>query len=230
MDLKALRPISYGLYIIGSRKGDRINGQIANTVVQVCSEPPTISVAINKGNLTHELIKDSKVFTVSVLCQDAPLSLIGKFGFQSGRDSDKFDGVNYKLGETKAPIVLEHTVAYMEAKVINQVDVGTHTIFIGELVDAEVLTEDEPMTYAHYHQVKRGTTPKTAPSYIEEKLAQKEGDIGMAKYKCSVCGYVYDPEQGDPESNIAPGTPFEELPEDWVCPVCGAPKSDFEKQ
>ena len=171
MDLKALRPISYGLYIIGSRKGDRVNGQIANTVVQVCSEPPTISVAINKGNLTHEFIEDSKVFTVSILCQDAPLSLIGKFGFHSGRDSDKFDGVDYKLGETRAPIVLEHTVAYMEAKLINQVDVGTHTIFIGELVDAEVLTEDEPMTYAHYHQVKRGTTPKTAPSYIEEKLA-----------------------------------------------------------
>ena len=230
MNLKALRPISYGLYIIGSRKGDRINGQIANTVIQVCSEPPTISVAINKGNLTHEFIKDSRVFTVSVLCQDAPLSLIGKFGFQSGRDSDKFDGVNYKLGETKAPIVLEHTVAYMEAKVVNEVDVGTHTIFIGELVDAEVLTEDEPMTYAHYHQVKRGTTPKTAPSYIEEKTAEKGGAIRMAKYKCSVCGYVYDPEKGDPESDIAPGTPFEELPEGWVCPVCGASKDAFEKQ
>lgn len=230
MNLKALRPISYGLYIIGSRKGDRINGQIANTVIQVCSEPPTISVAINKGNLTHEFIEDSKVFTVSVLCQDAPLSLIGNFGFKSGRDSDKFDGVNYKLGETQAPIVVEHAVAYMEAKVINKVDVGTHTIFIGELVGAEVLTEDEPMTYAHYHQVKRGTTPKTAPSYIEEKSIEKEGDTKLAKYKCSVCGYVYDPEKGDPESNIAPGTPFEDLPDDWVCPVCGAAKSDFEKQ
>jgi flavin reductase (DIM6/NTAB) family NADH-FMN oxidoreductase RutF/rubredoxin len=230
MNLKALRPISYGLYIVGSRKGDRINAQIANTVIQVCSEPPTISVTINKGNLTHEFIRDSKVFTVSVLCQDAPLSLIGKFGFKSGRDADKFAGVNYKLGSTKAPIVLEHAVAYLEAKVINEVDVGTHTIFIGELVDAEVLTEDEPMTYAHYHQVKRGTTPKAAPSYIEEKDTKKEGEVKMAKYKCSVCGYVYDPEKGDPESNIAPGTPFEDLPDDWVCPVCGASKDEFEKQ
>ncbi len=229
MNLKALRPISYGLYIIGSRKGDRINGQIANTIVQVCSEPPTISVAINKGNLTHEFIKDSKVFTVSVLCQEAPLSLIGKFGFKSGRDTDKFEGIDYELGDTQAPIVLEHAVAYMEAKVTNEVDVGTHTIFIGELVAAEVLTEDEPLTYAHYHQVKRGTTPKTAPSYIEEKNTKKEGDIKMAKYKCSVCGYIYDPEKGDPESDTPPGTPFEALPEDWTCPVCGAAKSDFEK-
>jgi flavin reductase (DIM6/NTAB) family NADH-FMN oxidoreductase RutF/rubredoxin len=226
MNLQALRPISYGLYIIGSRKGDRINAQIANTVVQVCSEPPAISVAINKGNLTHEFIKDSGVFTVSVLCQDAPLSLIGKFGWKSGRDADKFDGVNYILGETKAPIVLDHAVAYMEAKVVNEADARTHTIFIGELVGAEVLSEDEPMTYAHYHKVKRGTTPKTAPSYIEEK---KGGTPKMAKYKCSVCGYIYDPEKGDPDSGVAPGTPFEDLPGDWTCPVCGASKSEFEK-
>ena len=226
MNLQALRPISYGLYIIGSRKGDRINGQIANTVVQVCSEPPAISVAINKGNLTHEFIKDSGVFSVSVLCQDAPLSLIGKFGWKSGRDADKFDGVNYILGETRVPIVLDHAVAYMEAKVVNEADAGTHTIFIGELVGAEVLSEDEPMTYAHYHKVKRGTTPKTAPSYIEEK---KGGTPRMAKYKCSVCGYIYDPEKGDPDSGVAPGTPFEDLPGDWSCPVCGASKSEFEK-
>jgi len=230
MNPKALHSLSYGLYIVGSRKGDKINAQIANTVIQVCSEPPTIAVTINKGNLTHEFIKASRVFAVSVLCQDAPLSLIGNFGFKSGRDSNKFDGVNYKLGETKSPIVLEHTVAHMEAKVVNEVDVGTHTIFIGELVAAEVLTEDEPMTYAHYHQVKRGTTPKTAPSYVEDRNVKKEGESKLAKYKCSVCGYVYDPEKGDPESDIAPGTPFENLPDDWVCPVCGASKDEFEKQ
>jgi len=230
MNLKALHSISYGLYIVGSRKRDKINAQIANTVIQVCSEPPTISVCINKWNLTHEFIKDSKVFTVSVLCQDAPLSLIGNFGFKSGRDADKFDGVNYKLGETKAPIVLEHAVAYMEAKMVNELDVGTHTIFIGELVAADVLTEDEPMTYAHYHRVKRGTTPKTAPSYVEDNSVKKEGDTKLAKYKCGVCGYVYDPEKGDPESDIAPGTAFEDLPDDWVCPVCGATKDKFEKE
>jgi len=226
MNLKALHSISYGLYVIGSRKGDRINGQTANTVIQVSSQPPTISVCINKENLTHEFIKDSGVFTVSVLSQDTPLSLIGRFGFKSGRDIDKFDGVNYRIGETQAPIVLDHALAYMEAKVTQEVDAGTHTIFIGELVGADVMKKGEPMTYAYYHQVKRGTTPKTAPSYIEERkvVAPK-----MAKYKCTVCGYIYDPELGDPDGGIKPGTPFEEIPDDWVCPVCGASKDKFEK-
>jgi flavin reductase (DIM6/NTAB) family NADH-FMN oxidoreductase RutF len=168
MDLKVLRNCTYGLYVIGSRKGDRLNGQIANTVFQVTSEPPIIAVSINKQNLTHEFISESKVFTASILSQDTPLSFIGHFGFKSGREVDKLKDVNYKLGEAKAPIVLDHSVAYLEAKVINQVDVGTHTIFIGELVGADILNEGEPMTYAYYHQVKRGTTPKTAPSYIKK--------------------------------------------------------------
>ena len=168
MNLKALHAISYGLYVIGSKKGERLNGQTANTAIQVSSEPPTISVCINKGNLTHEFIKDSGVFTVSILSQDTPLSFVGKFGFKSGRDTDKLDGVNYKTGETQAPIVLDYALAYLEARVIKDVDVGTHTIFVGQLVEADVLKEGEPMTYAYYHQVKRGTTPKTAPSYIKE--------------------------------------------------------------
>lgn len=230
MDAKALHSISYGLYIVGSIKGDKINAQIANTVIQVSSEPPKLSVCINKQNLTYEYIKASKVFSVSVLCIDAPLSLIGNFGFKSGRDGDKFADVDYKIGETGAPIVIEHAVSYMEVKVTDEVDVGTHTTFIGEIVSAEVLQENEPMTYAHYHQVKRGTTPKTAPSYVEEKTEKKEGEKKMAKYKCSVCGYVYDPEKGDPESNIPPGTAFEDLPDDWTCPVCGASKDEFEPE
>ncbi len=227
MDTKALYKLSYGLYVISSRKGDKLNAQIANTVVQVSSQPPTISVCINKENLTHEFIRDSKVFTVSILSQDAPLSFIGRFGFKSGRDIDKLEGVNHKIGESRAPIVLDHTLAYLEAKVIKDVDAGTHTIFVGELVGAEVLREGEPMTYAYYHQVKRGTTPKTAPSYIEEK---KETAPKMAKYKCTVCGYIYDPKLGDLDSGVAPGTPFEKLPADWVCPVCGASKDEFEKE
>ena len=168
MNLKALHQISYGLYVVCSRKGDRINGQTCNTVIQVSSEPPIISVCLNKGNLTHEFVEYSGVFTASILSQDTPLSFIGRFGFKSGREVDKFDGVNYKRGETQAPIVLDHTLAYLEAKVISTADVGTHTIFIGELVDAEVIQEGEPMTYAYYHQVKRGTTPKTAPSYHKD--------------------------------------------------------------
>jgi flavin reductase (DIM6/NTAB) family NADH-FMN oxidoreductase RutF/rubredoxin len=226
MNTKALRSLSYGLYVVASQKQGKLNAQIANTVGQVTSEPPIISVCINKQNLTYEFITESKVFTASILSQDTPLSFIGHFGFKSGREVDKLKGVNYKLGETQAPIILDHSLAYLEARVIDQVDVGTHTIFIGELVGADVIGEGEPMTYAYYHQVKRGTTPKTAPSYIEER---KEEVSKMGKYQCSVCGYIYDPELGDPDGGIKPGTPFEEIPDDWVCPVCGASKDQFEK-
>ncbi len=226
MDLKALYKLGYGLYIVSSKKGKSFNGQVANTVFQITSQPPTIAVSINKTNLTYEYIKQSRVFTASILAQDAPLAFIGHFGFKSGRDMDKFKGINYKIGVTEAPIVTDHTLAYLEAKVTQEVDAGTHSIFIGEVVGAEVINEGEPMTYAYYHQVKRGITPKSAPSYIEEK---KEAPAKMAKYKCTVCGYVYDPELGDPDGGIKPGTPFEKLPDDWVCPVCGAAKSEFKE-
>jgi flavin reductase (DIM6/NTAB) family NADH-FMN oxidoreductase RutF len=169
MNTKALHKLGYGLYVVTSRKGEKLNGQIANTVFQITSEPPTIAVSINKNNLTHQFIKESKVFAASALCQSTPLSFIGRFGFKSGRDIDKLEGVDYKIGMTQAPVVIENAVAYLEAKVIKEVDMGTHTIFIGELVNADVLTEEECMTYEYYHKVKRGTTPKTAPSFIEEK-------------------------------------------------------------
>jgi len=226
MDTKALHQISYGLYVIGARKGDRLNAQIANTVIQVCSEPVTIAVCINKNNLTHDFIRESRAFSVSILAQDTPLNFFGNLGFKSGRETDKLRDIKYKMGETGAPIVLDNALAYLEAKVISEADTRTHTIFIGEVVEAQVLREGEPMTYAYYHQVKRGTTPKIAPSYVEEK---KEV-TGLAKYRCMVCNYVYDPELGDPESGISPGTPFEKLPDDWVCPVCGVGKDQFEKE
>ncbi len=226
MNTKALQKISYGLYIVGSKKADKFNAQVANTVIQITSEPPTIAVSINKNNLTHEFIRTSKVFTVSVLSRDTPISFIGNFGFKSGRDIDKLKGIKYIKGETGAPVVTENAVSYLEARVIKEVDVGTHTFFIGELAGGDILVEGEPMTYAYYHQVKRGTTPRTAPSYIEE---QKEVAPGMAKYKCSVCGYIYDPERGDPDGGIKPGTAFQDIPDDWVCPVCGASKDKFEK-
>jgi len=223
MDTKVLHQINYGLYIITWTKGGKFSGQIANTLFQVTSEPPTVAVSINKQNLTHEFIRDSRVFAASILSRDPPLSFIGNFGFKSGRDVDKLAQVSYKIGKTGAPVVLDHTLGYLEIKVINEVDVGTHTIFIGELVEAETLRSGEPMTYAYYHEVKRGTAPKTAPTYIKEEKVKK-----LAKYKCTVCGYIYEPEMGDPDGGIAPGTSFEEIPDDWVCPVCGAAKSDFE--
>jgi len=225
---KALYQISYGLYVVSSRKSDKFNGQIANTVFQITSEPPTIAVSINKQNLTHQFIKESQKFAVSVLSKDTPMKFIGHFGFRSGREIDKFEDVNYKIGDNDIPIVLDNAIAYLVAEVIKEVDVGTHTIFMGKVVEAEILKNEEPMTYAYYHEVKQGKAPKTAPTYIKEET--KEEVENMVKYRCKVCGYVYDPEKGDPESGIKPGTPFEELPEDWVCPICGAGKEEFEKE
>ena len=169
MNVKALHKIGYGLYVITSKKDNRFNGQIANTVFQVTSEPPTIAVSINRNNLTWEFIKASKVFAVSVLCEETPLTFIGRFGFKSGRDTDKFEGVNYKIGETGAPVVLDNTVAYLEARVTQEMDVGTHTIFIGQLVNAEVISDETCMTYDFYHKIKGGKTPKAAATYIEGK-------------------------------------------------------------
>jgi flavin reductase (DIM6/NTAB) family NADH-FMN oxidoreductase RutF/rubredoxin len=234
MNVKALYKIGYGVYIVTSKKGDRLNGQIANSVFQVTSEPPTVAISINKKNLTWEFIKESGVFAVSVLSEATPMTFIGRFGFKSGRDINKLEGTGYRIGETGAPIVLDHAVAYLEAKVKQALDVGTHTIFVGEIVNADVLTEEACMTYEYYHQIKGGKTPKTAATYVAEKIEAKpqgksEVKADMTKYKCNICGYIYDPAQGDPGNGIKPGTPFSALPDSWICPSCGAAKSEFEE-
>jgi len=169
MNLKVLHKVSYGLYIVGTKKLDSINGQAANTVVQISSDPTSIAVSINKQNLTHEYIQSGGYLTVSILSRETPLSLVGQFGFKSGRETDKFSGVNYKLTEHGLPYITDHTLAYLEAKVFTEMDAGTHTIFLGQLTAAEGLAEGEPMTYAYYHQVKRGTTPPTAPTYLSKE-------------------------------------------------------------
>jgi len=141
MALKALRNIGYGLYVIGSKKGDKLNAQVANTVFQVTSKPASVAVSLNKNNLTHEYIDESKVFSASVLCTATPLAFIDLFGFRSGRDVDKLDGAAYKIGKTGAPVILDNAVACFEARVTQQIEVGTHTILIGEVVDAETVSK-----------------------------------------------------------------------------------------
>lgn len=230
MNDKALYKIPYGLYVICSKKGKKINGQIVNALFQVTAKPPTIAVSINKKNLTHEYISESKVFTASILCENTPMTIIGTFGFKSGRDVNKFENVDYKIGKTGAPIILGCTLGYIEAKVINQISIGTHTIFIGEVIDTDVFNQDPVLTYDFYTKVKGGYSPKTAPTYREKEKIQKKEEKNMDKYVCTVCGYVYDPAKGDPDSGIKPGTKFEDLPDDWVCPVCGASKDAFEKE
>jgi len=141
--------------------------------------------------------------------------------------------VNFKLGTTQAPIVLDYTLAYLEAQVIDKIDVGTHTIFIGKIIGASVMSQEPAMTYEYYHEVKGGYSPKSAPTYnsdVDKKTEEKKEDIKMVEYVCTVCGYVYDPAKGDPDSGIAPGTAFKDIPNDWVCPVCGAGKKAFEIQ
>ena len=133
MNLEALHRLGYGLYVGSSKIGDRLNGQIANTMFQITSQLLTVAVGINKQNLTHEFIKESKVLVVSILSRDTPLSFIGRFGFKSGRDIDKFEGIGYRIGETQAPVVTDNTLAYIEARVIQEVDVGTHTILLVSL-------------------------------------------------------------------------------------------------
>ena len=161
------------------------------------------------------------------------MPFIGHFGFKSGRDMDKLATVQHKVGITGAPVVLENTLSYLECEVVGSMDVGTHTIYVGKIVDAAVVQQGTPMTYEYYHKIKGGKSPKAAPTYVkEEGAAGKPAEAApgkAAKYTCSVCGYVYDPEQGDPAGGVKPDTFFESLPDAWVCPVCGAPKTSFEK-
>ena len=165
MNLDALFNISYGLYIVSSKKGNKINAQVANTVFQITPQPATIAISIAKKNLTHEFITESKVFTVSIISDKWTMIDIGRFGFRSGRDIDKFADCNYKIGKNGAPIVLDKTVGYIECKVINSLDTGSHTIFLGEVTEAENLSELNPMTYDYYHKVLRGKEPKNAPTF-----------------------------------------------------------------
>ena len=165
LDKKALFQLTYGMFIVCAGSRDKFNGQICNTAIQVTSEPVKISICINKNNLTHQYIEESRVFTVSILEQDTPMEFIGRFGFRSGRDFNKFEGVNYKTGKSGAPVVLDYTLAYLEAELKDKLEVGTHTIFVGEVIGGEVLKSGTPMTYAYYHQVKKGKVPKTAPHY-----------------------------------------------------------------
>ncbi|MDY6786521.1 MAG: rubredoxin [candidate division WOR-3 bacterium] len=239
MNVRTLYKVSYGLYIVSSKKGDKLNGQIANTVFQISNDPKTMAISINKDNFTHECITRTQYFTVSILSEDAPMPFIGTFGFKCGRDIDKFKDVDYEIHEKSGlPIVKDYTVGYIVLKVIDSIDVHTHTVFIGEIIDADILSDDPPMTYEYYHKMKGGKAPKSAPTHIdEEELKNEENkdneketkETKMKKYKCTVCGYVYDPQKGDPDGGIDPGTAFEDIPDDWVCPVCGVSKDQFEE-
>jgi flavin reductase (DIM6/NTAB) family NADH-FMN oxidoreductase RutF/rubredoxin len=223
LDPKSLWSISYGVYVVTSAHDGKANGQIANTAIQVAAEPPRILVAINKNNYTHDLIEKSGVFAVSVLREDTPMPFIGRFGFKTGSEIDKLEDVEFEKGSTGSPCVTENAVSVFEARVFATVDAGTHTVYVADVVSGKVLSDAKPLTYAQYH-ANKGKAPKNAPTY---RAPEKKGEPGMKRYVCGVCGYVYDPADGDPDNGVAAGTAFEDLPDDWVCPVCGAEKDEF---
>jgi len=234
VDLAALNVLTYGLYVLTARDADQRNGCIVNTVVQVAGEPCQVSVSVSKANLTHEFIIRTGIFAVSVLEQETPLPFIGVFGFHSGRNYEKFAHAKYRDGLTSCPLLTEHTLAVIEGKVRTAVDCGSHTTLIADVVASELVRPGAPLTYAYYHEVKGGKTGKNAPTYAASMATNSvesvERNKKMKKYVCQVCGYVYDPAVGDPDNGVPAGTPFEKLPEDWLCPVCGASKDQFEPE
>jgi flavin reductase (DIM6/NTAB) family NADH-FMN oxidoreductase RutF/rubredoxin len=221
INLEALFRISYGLYIVSSGDKKSGNGFISNTVFQVTAEPIRVAACCSKNNYSAEFIKKTGAFAVSVLHKDTAPEIFGRFGYKSGKDIDKLDGMKVIYGETGVPIVLNDCIAYIECRVVQTTDVGTHLIFIGELVQSKIIDDTkEPITYLYYRQVKKGVAPKNAPTYIDKSKFESDKQITSAKkYKCSACGYIYD----ESTEKIK----FADLPADWVCPVCGSEKSEF---
>ena len=174
IDLDSLFNLSYGMCIVSSKSEDKVNGCIVNTVFQVAPEPPIVAISMNGGNLTWDYIKESGVFAVSILAEEAPNLLIGKFGFRSGRDFNKFQDVEHKLGETGCPVVTDSVVGFIEAEVTDSVEAETHTVFIAKIVACQCIGDNKyPMTYNYYRDVKHGKTPKSAATYHETKEEEK---------------------------------------------------------
>ena len=159
---ESLNCISYGLYIVTSSDGTHNNGLIVNTCFQVTADPAQIAVCVCKNSFTHEIISNSNFFAVMPLEEKTPLIFIGNFGFRTGRNFDKFAKVSFLTGQTGAPIVKEHTLSCIEARVTKTVDVGTHTLFIGTVVAGQFFKKETPLTYEYYHTVIKGKTPAGA--------------------------------------------------------------------
>jgi len=218
MDRKVLHQLSYGVYAITTLDGMRPAGCIANSVMQVTSQPPTVAVSINHRNHTNPSIVACGRFALSICPETADPAEIGALGFSSSRDGDKFSALRYKLADGLP--VLEDAVSYGLFKVVDRWETATHTVFLGEMYNSAQLADGKPMTYAYYHEVFRGTSPSNAPTYeAPTEPGKKEADMsGKKVWRCTICGYIYDGE-----------TPFEELPADWTCPLCGAGKDRFEE-
>lgn len=197
MDDKALLKLTYGLYILTAKDGEKDNGCVVNTVGQLTYNPNKIQVAVNKNNLTHDMILNTGEFNVSVLTENSKFETYKHWGFQSGRDCDKTENIEFSRSENGLIYLTEECNAFISAKVCSSVDLGTHTLFIADVTEMQVLNDDNSASYDYYHK-----NIKPAP---ESNV--KKGFI------CTVCGYIYE---GD------------SLPDDFICPWCKHPASDFE--
>jgi len=171
MDRNTFSKLGYGVYVVASGNKEQQNAFIATTVMQVTAEPAKIVVACNKNNFTAQLIRESKAFSASVLKQTYKPTTMGTFGFRSGKDCNKFELCNEFIfgNNTQTPIVTEDCLAWFECRLSDEIDVGTHILFVGEVLDAQITAENEaPLTYSYYHEVKKGVTAKNAPSFIKK--------------------------------------------------------------
>ena len=202
MDKKAMYKLTYGLFVVTARSGEKDNGCIINTAAQVTSSPNRISIAVNKENFTHDMIKETGKFNLSILSEQAGFDVFKHFGFQSGRTVDKFDGFGACARSANGLYyVTEGTNAYISAVVEQAIDLGSHTMFIAAVEDMEVLSDVPAATYAYY---QANIKPKQ----------EKPASTGKTAWRCTVCGYIYE---------------GEELPADFICPLCKHLASDFEK-
>jgi flavin reductase (DIM6/NTAB) family NADH-FMN oxidoreductase RutF/rubredoxin len=240
MKLHAFHKLTYGIYLVASEYEEQKVGYIANTVFQVTSKPPFLAVSCHKNNASTEIIRKAGAFSVSVLRKDASAKLIGDFGFKSGRDIDKYSGLKIIRSKTGVPVVLNDSLAWFDCQIREMKDLGSHWLMIGEVMDSEQISDEEPLTYAWYREKYKILSPKNSPTYLDRDQLEEERQTTLSEsagpdtekvtpklYVCLICGFTYDPEEGDPSVGIPPGTPFEDLPEDYRCPVCNATKEYF---
>ena len=204
MNTKAMYALSYGLFVVSTKVGDKDNGCITNTAIQVTSEPNQIALAVNCANYTNELMKQAGIFNISVISEEADFELFKRFGFQSGRDVDKYAGFeDYARTANGLTYITKGTNAFLSAKITKQVELGSHTLFIAEVTDMDVLSQVPSATYSYYQ-----SNIKPKPQAVGETKT------GQTIWRCTICGYEYV---------------GEELPDDFICPICKHPKADFEK-
>ena len=202
MDKSIFRDVSYGMYVVTTQNA----GCIINTMTQITSENPIISISLNKNNYTNDQIKNEKKFAVSIISEKTNPNLISVFGFSSSKENNKFANFEYEeINNIKA--LKEETTGYLICEVVDVIDCETHDIFLGRVIDAKKENDNIPMTYKYYHEVVKGKAPKNAPTYIEEKV---EDDV----YVCDICGYT---QKG-------------EIPDDFICPICGQGKEHMKKR